>query len=71
MHSMSRKLALTGAVALALLTGGCRTVGTAAGKAGEVAGDTARAAGNAAGTAAHGAGEIVEDTANAAEDEME
>jgi hypothetical protein len=70
MQSMSRKLVLTSLVALSLLSGGCRTIGTAGGKAGEVAGDTARAAGDAAGTAAKGAGEIIEDTAGAADDEM-
>ncbi|HVP27966.1 MAG TPA: hypothetical protein VMW35_02245 [Myxococcota bacterium] len=58
------------AVALAMATLGCRTVGTAGHSAGSAAGDAAEAAGHAAGTAARGAGDIIHDTSKAAHDEI-
>jgi len=70
MQSTSRKIALVILASVALAAAGCRTIGTAAGTAGNVAADTARAAGDAAGTAARGPGRIVQETAGAAEDEM-
>jgi len=70
MRSTPRKLVLVILSSVALAAAGCRTIGTAAGTAGDVAADTARAAGDAAGTAARGAGRIVKDTAGAAEEEM-
>ncbi|HYD49911.1 MAG TPA: hypothetical protein VEB21_16250 [Terriglobales bacterium] len=50
---------------------GCTTVGTAAERSGDVAGDAARGAGRVAGDAVDETGEAIQDTAETAEDEFE
>lgn len=69
MRTALRTLAVATLLALPLATAGCRTIGTAVGTAGNVAADTAQAAGNLAATAVRGAGRIVERTADAASSE--
>lgn len=50
---------------------GCSTVGTAAERTGDVAGNAARGAGSVAGDAVDETGEAIQDTAEEAEDEMD